>query len=59
MAQMSWKTSEEIEAEKKEAEYLVSLPSEVEQLKAQIKVMDDKNNLLEEALLEMAREVYK
>ena len=59
MAKMNWKSVEEIEIEKAEAERQASLPSELETLQAQLTMMEMTNELLEDALLEMASEVYK
>ena len=59
MAKMKWKSKEQIEIEKAEAEYQASLPSELETLQAQLTMMEMTNELLEDTLLEIASEIYK
>lgn len=55
---LKWKSKEQIEQEKAEQEYLAKLPSEIEQLRAQVKANADYNELLEEVIVEMAQFVY-
>lgn len=58
MAKMKWKTQEQIDAEIAEAERLASIPSEVEQLKAQVQASSTYTDFLEEVIIEMAQVVY-
>lgn len=55
---MTWKDSETLKQEKKEAEKLAKLPSEVDQMKLQIQSVTDENEFLKACIMEMAGIVY-
>lgn len=58
MPKIKWKSQEEIDREREEAERLASLPGELEQLQAQINASVAYTEFLEEALVEMAQQIY-